>query len=76
LHFAVIDGRALEFFAGAERSLDARSALDVFEPRPHERRALARLDVQKLDHRPKLTLDDDGDAVAKIVRRNHNGRIR
>src|ERR1700684_1017929 len=42
LHVAVVDGRALELLARAERALHRRAALDVLQARPHERRAFAR----------------------------------
>src|SRR5665213_3314808 len=52
LHLAVVDRRALELLAGAERTFDGRAALHVLEPRAHEGRALARLDVKELDDGP------------------------
>ena len=71
LHLAVVHDRALEFLARAKRALQRGAGLDVLQPRAHEGRSLSRLDVQKLDDGPELTVHDDGHAVAKIVRRNH-----
>ena len=57
LHFAVVDRRALELLAGAERPFDRRAGLDVLEPGAHEGRPLTGLDVQELDNGPELAVD-------------------
>ena len=67
LHLAVVDRRALQLFAGAKRALQRRARLYVLHPRANERRTLSGLYVEELDDGPELPVDDDGDAVAKIV---------
>src|SRR5579862_3699899 len=75
LHLAIVDGRALQLFTGAERPLERRTGLDVLEARPHERGAFARFDVQELDNSPEVAVHDDGNAVTEIVRRDHGWAV-
>src|ERR1035437_8448173 len=74
LHLAVVHRRPLELLTRAERTLDGRSGLHVFQTRPYERRPFTGLDVEELDDGPELPLDDDGDAVAKIIGADHDWR--
>src|SRR5579862_2654836 len=72
LHLPIVDGCSLELFAGAERTLQGRTVLDVLEAGADERGTLARLDVQELDDGPEVAVHDDGHAITEIVARNHD----
>src|SRR5215469_5686067 len=72
LHLAVVHRRALELFASSERAFESGSGFNVLEAGTYEGRTLAWFDVQKLDNGPEVVINNDRDAVAEVVRRNHD----
>src|SRR5205085_3847442 len=56
-----------ELLARAERAVDDGARIEVLYPRPHERTALAGLDVLELDDPPDAAVEPDVHSVAKLV---------
>src|SRR5690606_37949770 len=71
LHLAGFNVRPLHALAGPERALHHVAGAHVFQGGSHERRALARLDVQELDDDVYAVLQADGHAFAQVVDRYH-----
>src|SRR6478672_431392 len=71
LHVATVDVRGLDLDARVEGLVDDLAGQDVLELGPHERRALAGLDVLELHDGPELALEVEDQAVLEVVGRCH-----
>src|SRR5215210_4961594 len=65
----------LELLPGAEGLLDHGAAVDVPEACPHERAALARLDVLEIQDGEPLAIDPNGRAVPELVGGYHARKL-
>jgi len=78
LHVLCLGAHARELLAGTKRLLDDGATGQRLQLRPHERTALAGLDVLELDDAPDIALQLDVHSVLKLVRVDglgHVGRV-
>ena len=73
LHAAGLGPDRPELLPGAEGPVDHRAVTGAPELGPHERPALARLDVLELDNAEDLAVDLDVRAIAEFVGADHGG---
>ena len=72
LHRALVDGGGVHLGTGVERLVDDLAGQHVLQCGPHERPALARLDVLELHDGPQLAVKVEDQTVLQVVRGGHS----